>query len=77
MTMRNIDGGIIKNQASGVKWLISESVSDTMRFYKYCSDDEVYEVLKVELEQMVEEQDGLVKARQLRRNSENTHMKMR
>ena len=47
-----------------------------MRVYTYCSGDEVDEVLKVELEQMEEEKDGLAEARQLRSNSEETHMKM-
>ena len=43
----------------------------------YCSVDEVYEVLKEELDQIVEDQDGLGEARQLRRNLEGTNMKMR
>ena len=47
-----------------------------MRFYKYCSGDEVDEVLKLELDQMVEEQDALEEARKLRRNLEETHMKI-
>ena len=34
------------------------------------------EVLKFELYQMVEDQDGLVEARRLRRNLEETHTKM-
>ena len=48
-----------------------------MRVYTYCSGDDVGEVLKVELDHIVEEQDGMVEARQLRRNLEETHMKMR
>ena len=31
MTVRNIVGGIVKNQASGSKWLISEEIVDTVR----------------------------------------------
>ena len=58
MTMRKIVGSIVKNQASGGKWLISEAIVDTVRVYIYCYGDEVDDVLKVELEQMVEEQDG-------------------
>ena len=71
-----IFGSIVKNQASGGKWLISESIVDTVRFYKYFSGDEVDEVLKLELDQIVEEQDGLEEARNLRSNLEETHMKI-
>ena len=49
---------IIKNQAFGGKRLISEAIVDTVRVYVYCSGYDVDEVLNVELEQMVEEQDG-------------------
>ena len=48
-----------------------------MRFYIYSSVGEVDEVLKLQLDQMVEEQDILGEARQLRRNLGETHMKMR
>ena len=77
MTMRRIVGSIFKNQASGGKWLISEEIVDTARVYIYCSGDQVGEVLKVALEQMAEEKDGLGEARQERRNLEETHMKMK
>ena len=76
MTMRKIVVGIVKNQASGVKWLISETIDDTVRVYIYFSGYEVDEVMKVELYWMVEEQDGSAEARQLRRNLEETHIKM-
>ena len=49
MTMRKIVVGIVKNQASGVKWLISDTIDDTLRLYIYLSGDEVGEVMKVEL----------------------------
>ena len=47
MTMWWIVGSIIKNQASGGKWLISDAIVDTVRVSIYCSNDEVGEVLKV------------------------------
>ena len=53
MTMRHIVGSIVKNQASGGKWLISEEIVDTVRVYIYFSGYDVDEVLKVELEHMV------------------------
>ena len=59
MTMRYIVGIIVKNQASGSKWIISEAIVETLRVYIYFSGDEVDEVLKVGLDQRVEEQDGL------------------
>ena len=77
MTMRKIIGSIVKNQASGGKCLISEAILYTVRLYIYCSTDEVDEVLKMKLYQMVEKQDGSEEARQLIRNLEETHMKMR
>ena len=49
-TMRQIVGSIVKNKASGGKWLISEEIVYTVRLYIYCSGDEVDEVLNVELE---------------------------
>ena len=52
MTIQRIVGIIVKNQASDVKWLISEAIFDTVRVYIYWSGDELYEVLKVELYQM-------------------------
>ena len=66
--MRRIVGSIIKTQASDVKWIISEAIFDTVRFYIYCSGDEVNEVSKVELYQMVEDRYDLGDARHLRRN---------
>ena len=75
--MWQIVASIVKNKSSGGKWLISESIVDTVRVYIYLSGDEVNEVLKVELDQMFEEQDGLGESRQLRMNLEETHMKMR
>ena len=47
-----------------------------MRVYKYCSGDELDEVLKVELDQMVGDQDGSGEARKLRSNLEEMHMKI-
>ena len=63
MTMRKIVGSVVKNKASGGKWLISEAIVDTERVYIYCSGDEVGEFFKVELDQMVEDQDILAEAR--------------
>ena len=68
MTMRHIVGSIVKNQASGEKWLISEAIVDTLRVYINCSVDDVDKVFKVELDHMLEEQYGSGEARQLRRN---------
>ena len=48
-----------------------------MRVYIYLYGYEVDEVLKVGLYQMVGDQDGLAEARQLIRNLEDTHIKMR
>ena len=58
MTMRQIVGIIVKNQASGGKWIISEVIVDTVRVYRYFSGDEVDEFLNVYLDHMVEYQDG-------------------
>ena len=74
MNKRKIVGSIVKNQASGTKGFISESIFDTVMFYIYCSGDEVYEVLKLELDQILEEQDGPGEAIQTRRNLKDTHM---
>ena len=68
MNMRHSFGSIVKTQAPGGKWLVSEANVDTVRVYIYFYGDEVYEVLKVKLDQIVEEKDGLEEARQLRRN---------
>ena len=76
MTTRRIIGSSIKNQASGGKWLISEANFYTVRVYICCSDDEVDEFLKLGLDQMVEDQDGLGDSIQLRRSLEETHKKM-
>ena len=77
MTMQYIVGSIIKKQASGGKWLVYEAIFDTVRVYIYWSGDEVDEVLRMDLDKMVEDQDGTVDARQLGRNLEETHMKIR
>ena len=76
MTMRSIVGIIIKYQVSSGKWLISEAILDNVRVYIYWYGDDVDDILKVELDQMVEEKDDLEEARHLRRNLEQTHMKM-
>ena len=68
MTMRRIVGSIVKNQTSGDKWLVSEAIVDTMRVYKYCSGDELDEVLKLKLDKIVEEQNGSGYAKQLLSN---------
>ena len=75
--MRQIICSIVKKHASVGNWLKSEAIVDTVRVYIYCYGDELDEVLKVELDQMVENQDGLAQARQLKMNLEETHMKMR
>ena len=77
VTMRQIVGSIVKKQDSGGKWIISEAVVDTETVYIYLYGDEVYEVLKVEFDQMVQEQDVLAEARILKRNLEDMHMKIR
>ena len=77
MIMRQIVGSIVKNQASGGKWLISEAIVDTASLYIYCSGDEVDEVLKLELDHMMENQDGSGEAIQTRRDLEDTHTKKR
>ena len=56
---------------------MSEEIIDTVRVYIYCSGDKGNEVLKVELDHMVEYQDGSGEARQPRRNVEETNMKIR
>ena len=76
MTMWQIVSSIVNNQASGGKWLISESIIDTVRVYIYWYGDDVDEVLNMELEHMVEYQGGLAEARQMIRNLEETHMKI-
>ena len=53
-----------------------EAIVDTARFYIYCSGNEVDEVWRVKLDQMVEDHDGLGEARKLKRNLEETHLKM-
>ena len=47
-----------------------------MRVYIYLSVDEVDEVLKVELNQVVEDQDALGEAIHPRKNLKDTHMKI-
>ena len=49
MTMRQIVGSIVKKQASGGKWIISEAIVYTVRVYIYCYGGEVDEVLKLGL----------------------------
>ena len=68
ITMRQIDGSIVKNQVYVGKWLIYESIVDTVRVYIYWYGDDMDEGFKVELDQMVEDQDGLGEAIQPRRN---------
>ena len=53
MTMQQIVSNIIKNQASGGKWIIPEAIADIGRVYIYFSGDEFDEVLNVDLYQMV------------------------
>ena len=77
MTIRNIFGSIVKNYSSGGKCLISEAIVDTVGFHIYCSGDDLYEVFRFDLDQIAEEHDGLAEARQLIRNLEDTHIKMR
>ena len=57
MTMQQIFGSILKTQTSDEKWLISESIVDTEGVYIFFNGDDMDEVCKVELEQMVKEQD--------------------
>ena len=54
MIMQRIVGSIVKNQASGGKWLIYEAIVDTVRVYIYCSSYELDGVLNVYLEPIVE-----------------------
>ena len=77
MTMRQIVGSNIKNQASGGKWLTYEDIVNTVRVYIYFYGDDEVNFMKLRLDQMAEEQDGLVKARQLISNLEETHTKVR
>ena len=63
MTMQHIVGSIAKNQASGGKRIISEAIVDTVRVYIYFCGDDLDEFLKVELDQMVEDEDGLGETR--------------
>ena len=65
ITMSKIVGGIVTNQASCGKWLISEAIVDTVRVYIYCSGDELDEVLKAGLGHMVEEHNSSGEARQI------------
>ena len=53
MTMRQIVSHIVKIQAYGGKWLISEAIVDTVRIYIYFSVDDVDKVFKVELYQEI------------------------
>ena len=59
MIMRQIVGSIVKNQSFGGKCIISEAIADTVRVYIYYSGDDMDEVLKVKLDQTVEDQDCL------------------
>ena len=61
---------LLKKQASDGKWLRSESIFDTVRVYIYLFSDDVCDFLNLELYQMVEKQDDLAEARQLRSNLE-------
>ena len=49
MTLRWIVCIVVKNQASGEKWFISEVIVDTVRVYIYSSSDEADDVFKVEV----------------------------
>ena len=53
MNIRKIVGSIVKNQASGGKWIIPEAIADIGRGHLYFSGDEFDEVLNVDLYQMV------------------------
>ena len=76
-TMRRIVGSIVKNHYSGGNWLISEAIVDTVRLYIYCYGGKFGDFLNMELDQMVEEKDGLGEDIHLRKNLEETHTKMR
>ena len=41
ITMCQSVGSIVKNQASGGKWLISDAIVDTVRVYIYFSGDDL------------------------------------
>ena len=77
MTMRQIVGSDVKNQSSGGKWLISQSIVHTVRVYIHFCDNDMDEIFKVQLYQMLEDQDGLGNDINLRRNLEETQMKIR
>ena len=77
MTTRRVFVSILKNQAHGWRWIISESIVDTVGVYIYNYVDDVDEFLKVDLDQMVEDPDSLGEAINLRINLEETHIKMR
>ena len=49
MAMWKIIGIIVKNLASGGKWLVSDMIVDSFRVYIYWSGDDVDEMLKVGL----------------------------
>ena len=51
--MRWIVGINVEDQAYGGKWIVYESIVDILMVYIYICSDEVCEVLKVELDQMV------------------------
>ena len=53
ITMRQIVGSNVLKQASRGKWLIYEAIVDTVRVFIYFYGDDVDEVFKVELDQMV------------------------
>ena len=53
MNMRQIVGSNVLKQASRGKWLIYEAIVDTVRVFIYFYGDDVDEVFKVELDQMV------------------------
>ena len=76
-TMGLIVGSIINNYASVRKWIIPEAIVDTMRINVYFHGDDLNDALKVGLYHMVEEKDCLGETRQLRKNLEETHMKIR
>ena len=76
ITMQHIFCSIVKIQDSSGKWVIYEENVDNMRVSIYFSVDDMDKALNVDLDYMLEDQDFLEEARQLRRNLEETFIKM-
>ena len=76
ITMRHIVCSVVKIQDSSGKWVIYEENVDNMRVSIYFSVDDMDKALNVDLDYMLEDQDFLEEARQLRRNLEETFIKM-